>query len=213
MFKLIYVAKRNPRLSPDQFTRRWRMHGAVGMSMPVWRHVVLYVQAEPIRPVPVKGASDEHDAVACWGVREEAFAGVPLPEDADAARIMAEDERETFADLIANTSLWTTELHLKGGEPGGTTAFLFFDDAGEAREVAAAYVPDERVHRVTLNTRRDGQALGPMTNTLAHAAVVEVSTIGLPALASVLDAGAAAPFRRANRAIVTREAVLWDRRS
>ena len=86
MLKLIYLARRNPKLgSFDDFVRRWRLHGARGMEGAFWSQAVGYVQAEPVRPTPVPGTSEAFDAVACYMVRDRAFE--QPPEAAEAKRI------------------------------------------------------------------------------------------------------------------------------
>ncbi len=75
MQKLIYLAKRKPGFSFDEFVCRWRKHGAFAMGRPIWRHAIGYVQAEPIRPVPIPGASEEFDAVACYMIRDAILEG------------------------------------------------------------------------------------------------------------------------------------------
>jgi hypothetical protein len=210
MLKLVYLAKRRPGFSADDFTRRWRMHGAVGMSTAIWRHALGYVQAEPIRPVPISGASDAYDAVACFMVKDDTFTGGYGPEDIEAAQIMLKDELETFSAPIPTVSLWVREERLKSGELGGKTAYLFFSDLDRARAVAEHYRNDERLDRVILNVRSDDPNLGAMESPLPYEAVVELSASSLPRLQAALEA-AHAPFRDADVAVVTREAVFWDR--
>lgn len=96
MLKLIYLAKRKPGFTFDDFVRRWRMHGARAMEQPLWRHAIGYVQVEPIRPAPIAGGSEEFDAIACFMVRDNMFAEMD-EGDVEGARRMAEDELETFA--------------------------------------------------------------------------------------------------------------------
>jgi hypothetical protein len=210
MLKLIYLAKRNPSFAPDDFTRRWRMHGALGMSTSLWRHAVGYVQAEPIRPTPIRGASDAYDAIACFMLKDDAFTGQFLPEDVTAAQALAKDELETFSAPIPTTSLWVREERLRAGELGGQTAYLFFADLARARDAAELYHHDRRFDRATLNTRSDDPNSGPMKSTLPYEAVLELSASSISRLVGALQAGAA-PFRSADVAVLTREAVFWDR--
>lgn len=212
MLKLMYLAKRKPGFTPDEFVRRWRMHGANGMSVSLWRHALGYVQAEPIRPAPIAGASEDYDAVACFMVKEDAFTSPPImPDDAEAAQFLARDERETFSGPIPAVSLFVDEEVLKPGVLGGTTAYLFFHDVDQARETAQAHVNAPGLNRLILNVKRTDAALGPMQNTLPYEAVVEISAMDLPTLTTIIaDAGGAA-LDAADVAIVTREAVLWDR--
>jgi hypothetical protein len=89
MLKLIYLAKRKPGFTFDQFVRRWRMHGARGMEQSLWEKALGYVQAEPILPPPFASASSEYDAVASFILRDDAFDVPPIREEGAA---MAADE-------------------------------------------------------------------------------------------------------------------------
>lgn len=207
MLKLIYLARRKPGFTQDEFVRRWRRHGALGMSQPFWRFALGYVQAEPLRPTPIVGASEDYDAVACYMVRDEMFTGM-TEEDMPGALAMAEDELETFSGPIPEVSLWVTEEHVKVGALGGITAFLFCAEADAARALALDAGACAGLHRVVLNLRDDG-AGDAHANTLPFAAVVELAASGIEALKETMDSVGA--VERAALAMVTREAVLWDR--
>ena len=208
MLKLIYLARRKPGFTFDEFVRRWRMHGARGMEGAFWRHVLGYVQAEPIRPSPLAGCSEDHDAIACFMLRDDAFA---QPPDADEAHRMAQDELETFSAPIPGVSLWVDEERVLDGELGGVTAYLFYRDAERAREAAERAAPAEPLTRVVLDRRRDDGPLGPGANTLPYAAVLELAATSVPALEKALGSGGEAWLAEADVSVVTREAVLWDR--
>lgn len=212
MIKLIYLAKRKPGFTPDEFTRRWRMHGARGMSVSMWRHAVGYVQAEPIRPAPIAGGSEEYDAVACYMVRDEAFTAPPiLPDDADANAMMAADELETFSGPIMPVGLFVNEEVLKAGVLGGTSAWLFFGDEGKAREVAKRFAGAPGLNRLICNVKRTDEALGGLQGGLPYSAVVEVAAMDLPSLRTILAQTGDDVFKAVDVAVITREAVLWDR--
>jgi hypothetical protein len=207
MLKLIYLARRKPGFTVDEFVRRWRKHGALGMEQAIWRHAIGYVQAEPIRPAPIEGASEEFDAVACFMVREEMFTH-RTEEDAASGETMAKDELETFSGPIPNVSLWVKDEQIREGELGGITAYLFFQSATSAREVAEGARDTEGLIRLILNLRDD--QLGKM-NTLPYAAVIEMSACSIPALASAVGSNGKGPLSASDLAVITREAVLWDR--
>lgn len=207
MLKLIYLARRKPGFTFDEFVRRWRMHGATAMATPLWRYALGYVQAEPIRPSPVADTSEEFDAIACYMVTDGMFSGMTDEDTAPAAKI-AEDELETFSAPIPTTSLWVREEPVRAGELGGITAFLFFSDAATARETAERAGKVEGFQRVILNLR-DDESLGPESNTLPYAAVVELSASSVPRLAAAI--GGDGLLAASDLAVVTREAVLWNR--
>lgn len=207
MLKLIYLARRKPGLTFDQFVCRWRKHGALGMSQPIWRHALGYVQAEPIFPAPVAGVSQEFDAVACFMLSPELFSGM-TEEDVAGAMAMAEDELQTFCGPVPEVSLWVTEERIRPGELGGICAYLFFASADAARAAATRAGAATGFNRIVLNLRDD--SVGNM-NTLPYAAVVELSASSVSALAEALTTDGEALHAAADVTIVTRDAVLWDR--
>ena len=209
MLKLIYLAKRKPGFTFDEFVRRWRMHGATAMATPLWRHALGYVQAEPLRPSPVAETSDEYDAVACYMITDRMFSGMS-EEDMAAALKIAEDELETFSAPIPTTSLWVREDKIKTGELGGITAFLFFGDAAAARETAERARGEEGLERITLNLR-DDESVGPDANTLPYAAVVELSASRVTTLVASIGTDGEGLLSKSDLTVVTRDAVLWDR--
>jgi EthD domain len=209
MLKLIYLARRKPGFTVDEFVRRWRMHGAKAMAMPLWRYALGYVQAEPIRPAPVRGASEEFDAIACYTVRDDMFTGMTDEDIAGAAGIV-EDELETFSGPISAVSLWVSEEQIKSGEPGGVTAFMFFKNAETARAMAQRACDAGDCNRITLNVR-DDSVFGAQGNTLSYEAIVELSCCSTPALLTAVEANGQGLQVTSDLCVVTREAVLWDR--
>ncbi len=205
MLKLIYLAKRKPGFTTDQFTRRWRKHGTLAMEQGLWREALGYVQAEPVRPTPIKEACEDFDAVACYMVNDTMFETMN-EDDMAGTKLMLEDELETFAEPIFNVSLWVREESIKAGELGGMTAFQFFSSNEAARKAAVLASASTDLHRVILN-ERDDISLGAEANTLPYQAVVELATYH-PAALQKLDAEV---LKAADLMVVTREAVLWDR--
>jgi hypothetical protein len=208
MQKLIYLAKRKPGFTFDEFVCRWRKHGAFAMGSPIWRHAIGYVQAEPIRPAPIPGASEEFDAVACYMIRDAMFKEM-TEEDAAAGQAIAQDELETFAAPIPTVSLWVKEERIRAGELGGITAYLFFQSDATARDIADRARDIAGLNRITLNMRNDD--LGPESNTLPYRAVVELSASSVPTLAAAVGTTKRGLLPAADLAVVTRDAVLWDR--
>jgi hypothetical protein len=212
MFKLIYLAKRKPGFTRDEFTRRWRRHGALGMSMDMWRNTLAYAQAEPIQPPPIAGACGEYDAVVYLMFKDEAYLGPP-PTEQDVAdgQALLRDELETFSRNIYETYMYVDEETLKPGDLGGVTAFLYFLDGAAGRTAAERYRSHDKLTRVVLNTRRDPKAPGERISSLPYEAVVELAAAQLADLRSVLEPEAERAWRAAEVAVIAREAVLWDR--
>jgi hypothetical protein len=209
MLKLIYLAHRKPGFTPDEFVCRWRRHGALGMSQPLWRFARGYVQCEPIRPAPLAGASQDYDAIACYMVDDAMLTGM-TDDDMPGAIAMAEDELETFSRPIPEDCLWVEAEAIKPGILGGITAFLFFKDSAAARACAEACADKDSLDRVILNTADSG-ARGLQANTLPYGAVLELSARHVPALQAGVEDGDNSVLAQADLAVVTREAVLWDR--
>lgn len=203
MLKLIYLANRKPGFTFDEFVRRWRMHGAIGMAQPLWRHTLSYVQSEPIFPVAIAGATEAYDAVATFTVRDGLFSDM-TEEDVAGAGIMAKDELETFSQPIPDVSLWVKEEPLKAGPLGGYSAYLFFGGLTEARTAAQQAKEEPALTRATLNTADETMGDG---NTLPYGAIVELSAASIPALSESVSH----LIRAADVAVITRDAVLWDR--
>jgi hypothetical protein len=123
--KLIYVAQRHPRYDHEQFIRRWRQHGSLGMSQARWRNVALYLHCDRIdgltRSVPIL----ECDGVAIVVYRSEQARQAHIADEG-ARRIMKADELDTFAQPVATTSLLVHEEIERDGPPGEFRLFVFW---------------------------------------------------------------------------------------
>jgi hypothetical protein len=210
MLKFMYVAKRKPTLTPEAFIKRWRQHATLAMSLPFWKNMLLYVHTDPIRPAPISGVSLDYDAVSYTVARDDSLFTNPSPDAAANAQTMLDDETETFAAPIPPCSLIVEEEVLKKGGPGGVTAFLFFNDLGSGEAVASAYAGSRKLSRVVLNRVRKDLKMSekPM---LAYKAAVEVSAADVETLTAALDPSDKGAWRKANLAVIGREAVLWDK--
>ncbi|HEY5754748.1 MAG TPA: EthD domain-containing protein [Steroidobacter sp.] len=94
--KLMYLARRNPALSCEQFTPRWRQHGALGMSMPRWKNIWRYVHCDVL---PESG--DDFDGVGIvWHTSPESRRA--HREDTSSQGTMEADEVQTFDQLVVN---------------------------------------------------------------------------------------------------------------
>lgn len=120
--KLIYLARQRPRTSIDEFVRRWRRHGALGMSMDFWANTARYAQCTvraELRPGGGVRASDWSGFGMVWdrpGPRRS------FPSDLTARTAMLDDERETFADAVAACQLRAFERPRTADSPGAEPA-------------------------------------------------------------------------------------------
>lgn len=111
--KLIYLTRRNPRLSRAEFTPRWRQHGALGMSLPRWRNIARYVHGDVLRSSqPVIGLRDDFDGIGMIWHRSAAARRAHLA-DASSKAQMERDEAETFAAPIVSCCLVAREQILR----------------------------------------------------------------------------------------------------
>jgi hypothetical protein len=94
--KLMYLARRNAALSREQFTPRWRQHGALGMSMPRWKNIWRYVHCDVL---PESGG--DHDGVGIvWHKSPESRRA--HRQDTSSQSTMEADETQTFDQLVVN---------------------------------------------------------------------------------------------------------------
>jgi hypothetical protein len=119
--KLIYFARRHPRLDADAFKARWRQHGRLGMSLPRWRNVSHYAQCDRIEPGG-DGALASCDGVAVVVFRDEA-ARLAHAADPD-GRLTRADEAETFARPVRDCAVLTECAEIGAGRPGQKILFV-----------------------------------------------------------------------------------------
>ncbi len=132
--KLIYRAQRHPSLSREAFTPRWRQHGALGMSMPRWVHVLLYGHCDVIHPKePVGGIATDADGIGLiWYKNAEARAR--NIGDTASRQTMEEDEDKVFAERVVKCAALTREVVIR---PGARTPFKLMSFVKKADGVAS----------------------------------------------------------------------------
>jgi hypothetical protein len=206
VIKFIYYAKRKPSWTAETFPPRWRQHGALAMSMPSWRNMLLYIQADAVRPPPLVGLSSDFDGFCYAFTRSQGLFNPGSPEDQANTQRVLNDELETFEGPIRPVLLFVDEEVLIEGPPGGVTAGLAFNDPARAAAVANHYAGRPGSARVVLNRVREDMSIVALS--VPYRAVVEIAAADEQALVSVL--GAEGRWREADVAVVARENVLWD---
>jgi hypothetical protein len=147
MPKRIYLARRHPGLSPDEFRARWREHGALAMSMPGWQHLARYVQCDTIRDA-LPGAADPYDGVAMmwfWSpeARRQHRAETP------SRMAMESDEDSVFAERVNNFAIITEEHVIAPGPLAPIRAVRFLRKrAGLSTDAFRAAWGDQHAARV-----------------------------------------------------------------
>jgi hypothetical protein len=150
--KLMYLARRNPALSREQFTPRWRQHGALGMSMPRWKNIWRYVHCDVL---PESG--DDYDGVGIvWHKSPESRRA--HREDTSSQGAMEADEVQTFDRLVVNFCALMEERTVQEPRPSARVKLIRFAklQAGVMREEFAA---DALLHAMNLLATPIGQSM------------------------------------------------------
>jgi hypothetical protein len=149
--KLIYLARRNPALSPEAFMARWRQHGALGMSLPRWRNIARYVHCDVLcAPGSPPELDSSYDGVGLIWHRSPRARAAHLADTSSRAT-MEQDEARTFAAPIVTSCVLTRETILQEPRRSGQARKLMCfrhriplpDDGAERiyQALAAAGVP------------------------------------------------------------------------
>jgi hypothetical protein len=209
VLKLMYLAKRKSDFTHTQFAARWRKHGALAMSLPLWRHMSGYVQADVLHPTPVPGTSEGFDGVGIlWAPSDDMWRN-PEPEDERGVQTLLEDEHHTFGHPIPEVSLIVDEEVRRDAGEGRTTAFLYFRVSDHARSIADNLERslDDRVEGIVLNTARNMAAFAEPTT--PHRAIIEISARNSERLSGAMQLAAIKAMHEADVTVITRKAVLW----
>ena len=105
VWKLIYLARRNPALRPEDFSQAWREHSALGRQcLNVGRRVVAVAQCSRWLQACAPALSHEHDGVNLM-VLADRDAGAAIWSDPETLAVMRPDEPRVFADYVRNFSM------------------------------------------------------------------------------------------------------------
>jgi hypothetical protein len=110
--KIMYFAPRPEGRSLEDFRARWRRHGDLGMSQPLWKHMYRYAQLDALAP--------EESGVAGGGTAEAEVGGIGeiwVRSDEELAEVFADpsaaamppDEVKTFGRELGSLLLPTRE--------------------------------------------------------------------------------------------------------
>ena len=117
--KLIYLARRNPALAPEQFAQAWREHSALGARCTNVRERVLGVLqcSRVLDGAPIRGVSTDHDGVNLLTLRDQAAAAA-IWSDPETLAIMRPDEPRVFARYVREVSLVCREQPVRDAPRG-----------------------------------------------------------------------------------------------
>jgi len=158
-WKMIYLARRNPALAPEDFPQAWREHSALGRECRNVQDKVKAVrQCSRVldRPGVPSGASVDYDGVNLLSLRDREAAD-ELWNDEETLRIMRPDEPRVFSTYVRDFTLVAYEQVLVDGEETGVCLVLFLR-AAPGRALSPADFdatpgsPWQDTRRLVLNT-------------------------------------------------------------
>lgn len=105
-WKMIYLARRNPALAPEQFAQAWREHSALGARCTNVRDKVRSVTqcARILDGAPLAGAAIDYDGVNLLELRD-LQAATDIWTDAETLAIMRPDEPRVFSTYVREFTL------------------------------------------------------------------------------------------------------------
>lgn len=138
-WKMIYLAKRNPALRPEDFPAAWREHSALGRQCRnVQDKVTAVRQCSRVleRPDLPRGASSAYDGVNLLSLRDRQ-AAEDIWSDAETLAIMRPDEPRVFSTYVRDFTLVAHETVLRDG-PESDVCVVLFLRAHAGRPLAAS---------------------------------------------------------------------------
>lgn len=136
-WKMIYLAKRNPALAPEDFPQAWREHSALGRQCRNVRDKVLGVRqcSRVLERADVPcGASTAYDGVNLLTLRDRQAAD-DIWSDEETLRIMRPDEPRVFSTYVRDFALTACETVLVDGDETEVCMVLLL--RGEAMSASA----------------------------------------------------------------------------
>jgi hypothetical protein len=136
-WKMIYLARRNPGLKPEQFPQAWREHSALGAQCTNVRAKVLSVaQCSRVLDLPaLPGANLDYDGINLLGIRDRAVSD-DIWSDAETLAIMRPDEPRVFDRYVRDFTLLCSEQVLSD-EPRTDSLLVGFVQRAAGASVAA----------------------------------------------------------------------------
>jgi len=121
VWKMIYLARRNPRLAPQDFPQAWREHSALGRQCAnVGRRVRSVAQCARVLSADEAVLSQEYDGVNLMVLADRA-AGRDIWDDPETLAIMRPDELRVFDGHVRGFTLLASQdvLHQQASLPPG----------------------------------------------------------------------------------------------
>ena len=119
VWKMIYLARRNPKLAAQEFAQAWREHSALGRQCRnVGQRLHAVAQCSRVLHAKAPLLSESHDGVNLMVLADQA-SGTLIWDDPETLRIMRPDEPRVFADYVRNCALVCQEHVLHTERTGG----------------------------------------------------------------------------------------------
>ena len=158
-WKMIYLARRNPALAPEDFPQAWREHSALGRQCRnVQDKVTAVRQCSRVldRPDLPRGASSSYDGVNLLSLRDRQAAD-DIWSDDETLRIMRPDEPRVFSTHVRDFTLVASAKFFIDGDEGGVCVVLFLRAAPGRQPSADDFTvepgsPWEAASRLVWNT-------------------------------------------------------------
>ncbi|BDI06225.1 EthD domain-containing protein [Sphaerotilus microaerophilus] len=113
VWKMIYLARRNPALAPEDFPQAWREHSALGRQCRnVGERVLSVAQCSRLLDVPLPGASADYDGVNLLLLRDR-DAATMIWSDPETLAVMRPDEPRVFDRYVRDFTLVCREQVLR----------------------------------------------------------------------------------------------------
>jgi hypothetical protein len=211
--KVIYLARRNPRLDRAAFVRRWRQHGALAMRLPIWRNMRRYAHCDPLpQSGQVPRTCGDYDGIGLvWYRSWSAFDGIAAAPSL--REELLRDELEVFDGYVRSFALVTQETALLDRGSGPVKLFTFLHDIAASRPCIRHALEISTVLRLVRNdVVADDYAA---QSRLPFRSVVETWFADMPAAESFLatSRGVDAAGDGSRLDILTSELVLYEDQS
>lgn len=171
-WKMIYLAKRNAALAPEEFPQAWREHSELGLQCPNVQDKVLGVaQCSRLLDLDVPGVRADYDGVGLLDLRDQDAVG-DIWNDPETLAIMRPDEPRVFSTYVRKFTLVCREYPLRAAPRSDCVLYGFL-----RRRAGLSKVEFDAVWLDGSAYWLDGDVLREATR-VVHNAVVQVPPPG-----------------------------------
>lgn len=133
VWKMIYLARRNPALAPEDFPQAWREHSALGRQCRnVGQRVKSVAQCSRVLNAPLAGTSEGFDGVNLLVLADREAAGA-IWSDPETLAVMRPDEPRVFDRYVRDCALVCRESVLRDAPRTGVVLHGFLRRRADLR--------------------------------------------------------------------------------